>query len=93
MQDIKLDQIAGDIQFTTDRETVIQDVRTIMTSSNGMLAANPYIGLGIVDSISAPNIRDTKARLIKQASDQNIVIGEVEYDFVTGDYNVEILSN
>lgn len=93
MQDIKLDQIAGDIQFTTDRETVIQDVRTIMTSSNGMLAANPYIGLGIVDSISSPNIRDTKARLIKQASDQNIVIGEVEYDFVTGDYNVEILSN
>lgn len=93
MQDIKLDQIAGDIQFTTDRETVIQDVRTIMTSSNGMLAVNPYIGLGITDSISSPNIRDTKARLIKQAEDQNIVIGEVDYDFVTGDYNVEILSN
>lgn len=93
MIDIKLNKIAGDIQFTTDRETVIQDVRTIMTSSNGMLAVNPYIGLGIVDSISSPNIRDTKARLIKQASDQNIVIGEVEYDFATGDYNVEILSN
>ena len=65
MQDIKLDQITGDIQFTTDRETVIQDVRTIMTSSNGMLAVNPYIGLGITDSISSPNIRDTKARLVK----------------------------
>jgi hypothetical protein len=93
MQDIKLDQITGDIQFTTDRETVIQDVRTIMTSSNGMLAVSPYIGLGITDSISSPNIRDTKARLIKQAEDQNIVIGEVDYDFVTGDYNVEILSD
>lgn len=93
MIDIKLNKIAGDIQLTDDRETVIQDVETIMMSATGMIAVNPYIGLNLTDSVSSPNIRDTKARLIKQTEDQGIVIGEVEYDFITGDYNVEILSN
>lgn len=93
MQDIKLSQIAGDILLTDDRETVLQDVETLMMSSNGMIALNPYIGLNLTDSVSSPNIRDTKARLIKQAENQGIIIGDVDYDFITGDYNVEILSN
>lgn len=93
MQDIKLGQIAGDILLTDDRETVLQDVETLMMSSNGMICLNPYIGLNLTDSISSPNIRDTKARLIKQAENQGIIIGDVDYDFITGDYNVEILSN
>ena len=91
MNDIRLSQIAGDIQFTDNRETVLQDVETLMMSAPGMIATNPYIGVGLTDSISAPNITTTKNKLIKQAEEQGIILGEVDYDYVTGDYNVQIL--
>lgn len=93
MNDIKMNQIAGDILIADNRESVLQDVETLMMSSTGMIACNPYIGLGITDSVSGPNINSTKNRLIKQAGEQGIVLGEIDYDFTTGDYNVEILSD
>lgn len=93
MNDIKMSQIAGDILIADNRESVLQDVETLMMSSTGMITCNPYIGIGLTDSVCAPNINSTKNKLIKQADSQGIILGDIDYDFTTGNYNVEILSD